>query len=124
MPDSANLDKFRPIDFCDVLDRIGGDTSFLKELLNIYFQEYVEKKRLLEGAIAREDFTQVCELGHSLKGASANLSLIRLQRVAITLETAGRERQLQLAQEAARSLEKEIQTLKVFLEGNPPGKSF
>jgi HPt (histidine-containing phosphotransfer) domain-containing protein len=122
MPDSADMDKLRPIDFCDVLDRIGGDTSFLKELLSIYFQEYAEKKRLLEEAIAREDFTQVCELGHSLKGASANLSLTRLQRVAITLETAGRERQLQLAQEAVRSLATEIQTLKIFLEANPPGK--
>jgi len=122
MPDSADMDKLRPIDFCDVLDRIGGDTSFLKELLSIYFQEYTEKKRLLEEAIAREDFTQVCELGHSLKGASANLSLTRLQRVAITLETAGRERQLQLAQEAVRSLATEIQTLKIFLEANPPGK--
>jgi HPt (histidine-containing phosphotransfer) domain-containing protein len=122
MSDSANLDKLRPIDFCDVLDRIGGDTSFLKELLNIYFQEYAEKKRLLEQAITREDFTQVCELGHSLKGASANLSLVRLQKVAFALETAGRERQLQLAQEAARSLDTEVQTLKAFLEGNPPGR--
>jgi HPt (histidine-containing phosphotransfer) domain-containing protein len=122
MSDSANLDKLRPIDFCDVLDRIGGDTSFLKELLNIYFQEYAEKKPLLEQAIAREDFTQVCDLGHSLKGASANLSLARLQKVAFALETAGRERQLQLAQEAARSLDTEVQTLKAFLEGNPPGK--
>ena len=122
MPNLTNLDKLRPIDFCDVLDRIGGDTSFLKELLNIYFQEYAEKKRLLQEAIAREDFTQVCELGHSLKGASANLSLSRLQRIALCLETAGRERQIQLAQEAARTLETEIQTLKAFLEGNPPGK--
>lgn len=122
MSDSANLDKLRPIDFCNVLDRIGGDTSFLEELLSIFFQEYAEKKRLLEQAIVREDFTQVCELGHSLKGASANLSLARLQRVAFALETAGRERQLQLAQEAVRSLDTEVQILKAFLEGNPPGK--
>ncbi len=122
MSESANFDKLRPIDFCEVLDRIGGDTSFLNELLDIYFQEYAEKKRLLEEAVAREDFKQVCELAHSLKGASANLGLARLRRVAFSLETAGRERQIQLAQGAVRSLEMEIQTLKDFLEGNPPGK--
>jgi HPt (histidine-containing phosphotransfer) domain-containing protein len=119
MPDSVNLDNLRPIDFGDVLDRIGGDASFLMELLAIYFQEYAEKKRLLEEAIARRDYIQVCELGHSLKGASANLSLTRLQRVAFSLERAGREKQIQLAKEAALSLESEIQTLKVFLERNP-----
>lgn len=119
MPDSIHLNKLHPIDFGEVLDRIGGDTSFLLELLNIYFQEYAEKKRLLEEAIAGQDYIRICELGHSLKGASANLSLTRLQRVAYSLETAGREKQLQLAKEAARSLESEIQTLKVFLERNP-----
>jgi HPt (histidine-containing phosphotransfer) domain-containing protein len=121
MPDSVNLDQLHPIDFGDALDRIGGDTSFLRELLNIYFQEYAEKKSLLEEAIARHDYVQVCELGHSLKGASANLSLIRLQRVAFSLETAGRERQIHLIEAAARSLETEIQTLKAYLERNPLG---
>jgi HPt (histidine-containing phosphotransfer) domain-containing protein len=122
MPNSTSPDKLRPIDFCSVLDRIGGDTSFLKELLDIYLREYAEKKRLLEEAITREDFIQVLELGHSLKGASANLSLTRLQRVAFSLETAGRERQLQSAQDAARNLDMEIQTLKAFLAGNPLSK--
>jgi HPt (histidine-containing phosphotransfer) domain-containing protein len=119
MRDSANPEKLVPIDFCSVLNRIDGDTSFLKELLDIYLQEYVGKKQLLEEAIAREDFTQICELGHSFKGASANLSLTRLQKVAYSLETAGRERHLQSAQEAARDLEMEVQTLKAFLAGNP-----
>jgi len=121
MPDSVNLDQLPPLDLGDALDRIGGDTAFLRELLNIYFKEYAEKKRLLQEAIARCDFVHVCELGHSIKGASANLSLSRLQRVALSLEAAGRERQIQLIQEAARSLETEIQTLKAYLGKNPLG---
>jgi len=121
MPDSVNLDQLPPLDLGDALDRIGGDIAFLRELLNIYFQEYAEKKRLLQEAIARRDFVHVCELGHSIKGASANLSLSRLQRVALSLEAAGREGQIQLIQEAARSLETEIQTLKAYLGKNPLG---
>jgi len=119
MSNSINLDQLPPMDFSDALDRIGGDIPFLLELLNIYFQEYAEKKRQLEEAIARHEYVQVCELGHSLKGASANLSLSRLQRVAFSLETAGREKKIQLIQEAALSLETEIQTLKTYLEKNP-----
>lgn len=119
MTDSIDLNDLHPIDFVDVLDRIGGDSSFLLELLDIYFREYDEKKPLLDDAIAREDYVQMQELGHSLKGASANLGLARLQRAAFALEMAGRERQILLAKEAAQSLESEIQALRVYLERNP-----
>jgi len=119
MPESVNSEKLGPIDFDAVLNRIDGDTSFLKELLDIYLREYAGKKQLLEEAIARKDFTQVCELGHSIKGASANLSLTRLQQVALSLETAGKAKLLESAQEAALNLETEVQALKAFLAGNP-----
>ena len=120
MPDSPDLDRLRPIDFAEVLDRIGGDLSFLKELLEIYFHDFAEKRRLLDEAISCQDFTKVCELGHSLKGASANLSLPRLLLTSRLLETAGREKKLQSAQEAVRTLETEIVILKDFLAQNQP----
>jgi len=119
MPDPISHDQLQPIDLSDVLSRIGGDTSFLKELLAIYFQEYDEKKRLLEEAVARQDYKQLSELGHSLKGASANLGLARLQRVALSLEIAGKGGKLQPAKEALRSLEAEVLMLKAFLAENP-----
>jgi len=118
MPDLIDLDKLQPIDFDEVLNRIGGDSSFLMELLTIYFQEFDDKKHLLEEAIASQDYIQVCELGHSLKGSSANLGLARLQRVALSLEIAGREKRIRPAQEAIRALEAEVQTLKTFLAKN------
>jgi len=119
MSHSVNLDQLPPIDFADALNRIGGDTSFLSELLTLYFEEYAEKKRHLEEAIARHEYVRVSELGHSLKGASANLSLSRLRRVAFSLETAGREKKIQLVKEAALSLETEVQALKSYLEQHP-----
>jgi HPt (histidine-containing phosphotransfer) domain-containing protein len=119
MPNSVNRDELPPIDFADALNRIGGDTSFLKELLDIYFEEYAEKRRHLEEAIARQEYVRVSELGHSLKGASANLSLPRLQRIAYMLETAGREKKLQLVRETVLSLEAEVRALKSFLQSHP-----
>ena len=119
MSEPIKLGKHDPIDLTDALDRIGGDTSFLVELLNIYFEEYSEKKRLLEEAIARQDFIEISELGHSLKGASANLSLTRLQKAALSLELAGKEREIQGVREAADALEIEIDHLKAYLQMNP-----
>jgi len=118
MSDLSHPDPIQPIDFGEVLDRIGGDTSFLKELLNIYFQEYEKKKGLLARAIADQDFTQLSELGHSLKGSSANLSLTRLRKTAYVLETAGKEKKLQQAREAVQALDMEVESLKAFLAQN------
>lgn len=122
MPELSHPDQGQPIDFIEVLDRIGGDASFLRELLDIYFQEYEKKKSLLDRAIAGQDFTQLAELGHSLKGSSANLSLPRLRKTAYLLEMAGKEKQLQAAREAARDFDLEVDFLKTFLARNHPGQ--
>jgi HPt (histidine-containing phosphotransfer) domain-containing protein len=119
MSDSANLQGGQPIDFAAVLDRIGGDASFLKDLLELYFREFAEKKVLLEDALARGDSVQIQEVGHSLKGASANLSLAPLQKLALTIEVAGREKDLSKAQRAINALENEFLRLKTFLDLNP-----
>jgi len=119
MSEPINPDKYDPIDLGAAFERIGGDASFLTELLDIYFREYTEKRRLLEEAIARQDFGEVSELGHSLKGASANLSLTRLHKAALSLEMAGRERKIHQVQEAADVLENEIANLKTYLEMHP-----
>jgi osomolarity two-component system phosphorelay intermediate protein YPD1 len=120
MPDLSHPDQVQPIDFGEVLDRIGGDISFLKELLSIYFREYEKKKDLMDRAIADQDFTQLSELGHSLKGSSANLSLPQLRKAAYLLETAGKEKKLQSAREAVRTFDMEVETLKAFLAQNQP----
>ena len=120
MPEPSHPNQAQPIDFREVLDRIGGDSAFLKELLIIYFQEYEKKKNLLAQALAEQNFTQLSELGHSLKGSSANLSLPRLRKTAYLLEMAGKQKMLQSAQEAVRAFEAEVETLKAFLAQNQP----
>ncbi len=123
MPNTVAVSDSRPIDYPTVLERIGGDASFLQDLLDLYCQEFNEKKKLLEDALARGDSTQIQEVGHSLKGASANLSLIPLQKLALAIEIAGREKNLENARSAIMALGPEFQRLKAFLETNPPGES-
>ena len=122
MSENIHIDMNPPIDYSAVLDRIGGDTSFLQDLLNLFFREFSEKKNLLEKALSRGDSAQIQEVGHSLKGASANLSLIPLQKLGLAIETAGREKNLDTARNAIASLGAEFQRLRAFLETHPPGK--
>ncbi len=123
MPDLTNSEPSPPIDFPSVMERIGGDTSFLQELLQLYFQEFADKQKLLELALSQGDATKIKEVGHSLKGASANLSLGSLQKLGLTIETAGRQGDLEKAEEAIRALGGEFQRLKAFLDAHPPGES-
>lgn len=107
-----------PMNKTEALDRLGGDKTFLQELLNMYAAQYAEKTSAMENAIHAADFQAIRDLGHSLKGSSANLSLPRLQYAAFDMETAGLEKDLEGALKALDRLEQEYRRLKDYL-GTP-----
>ena len=104
-----------PIDYSSSLERVGGDKSFLMELLDLYLEEFSGKFTPLQEAIQQNKFDLIHELGHSLKGSSANLSLIFLQEASFQMETAGKERDIEKAKKALFQLEQEFKRLKDFL---------
>ncbi len=120
MINSQNAKRDDPINYPEVLERIGGDREFLEELLKIYFLEFGEKRSQTEAALRGSDFVLLQEIGHSLKGASANLSLPSLRRDASALEAAGREKNIDKARQALVSLVVECRVLHDFVERNPP----
>lgn len=113
-----------PIDLPSALERIGGDESFLFDLINIYTEDFSEKFTRLQQAIKSEDFETIRELGHNLKGSSANLSLIPLQEVSFDMEEAGKTRDIEKAQKSLLLLDKEFRRLQDYLsqkDNNSPG---
>ncbi len=108
-----------PINRAEALERIGGDPEFLRELLGIYSEEFLLRTKELRSAVSEKSFSAIQELGHTLKGSSANISLPGLQKAAFGLEMAGREKDLQKAKDSLASLEKEFERLKKFLAQSP-----
>ncbi|MCR4396272.1 MAG: Hpt domain-containing protein [Candidatus Saccharicenans sp.] len=104
-----------PINREEVLERIGGDEAFLKELLNIYNEEFNAKYQELEKAIQDKNFQNIREAGHYLKGAAANLSLPGLREASWKMEQAGQAQDLEAARQALRSLKNEYQRLREYL---------
>jgi len=104
-----------PIDYPSALARIGNDESFLKELLELYLTDFEAKHTDLKTAIEVMDFTSIQELGHSLKGSSANLSLTFLQEASFEMELAGRDRDIDKAKKAHLALQQEFESLKTHL---------
>ena len=109
------METNNPIDFASALERIGNDESFLKELIDLYIATFEAKREEVSAAIERRDFKAIREVGHSLKGSSANLSLIPLQELSCRMETAGREEDIPKAREILILLDQEFQRLKDFI---------
>jgi HPt (histidine-containing phosphotransfer) domain-containing protein len=106
------------IDFASALERIGGDQEFLSELIQIYMEDFDTTYDSLVQAVSAQDFKAIQELGHSLKGSSANLSLLQLREKAYLVETAGGELNLDLAQRGTTELKREYERFKAFIAEN------
>jgi len=115
MNNDQNLKKEIPIDYSSVLERVGEDESFLQELINIYMEDFGKKYKELKQALEKKNFTALREIGHSLKGSSANLSLNNLKEASFKIETAGKNRNIEIAKQALLLLNQEFIRLKDFL---------
>ena len=108
-----------PIDLKDALERTGDDMDFLLELLEMYENDFTVKADSLETALAGFDFEALREIGHYLKGSSANLGLGPLREAAFMLERAGTEKNPQAALEGMARLKRGFEDLKRYLRETP-----
>lgn len=113
-----NEQNSKIIDYSSALERVGGDASFLKELIDLYIEDFGEKFVQLQKAVEQENLDQVKEIGHSLKGSSGNLSLPSLQEASYQMEMAGKEKNIEKAKKALTLLDKEFRQLNEFLIKN------
>ncbi len=74
------------IDLKDVLNRVQDDKELLLELLDIYQEDFVNKRQALADAVAAKDTAKVKEVAHSMKGASGNISAKRMYNTCLELE--------------------------------------
>ena len=107
----SNNQNVSIMDSSSVLERIGGDFSFLDELLDLYTEEFTVRHESLQNAVKENDFVRVAEIAHSLKGASANLSLTSLQKVSQELELSAKQKNRDDVMRDLQHLDVEFQKL-------------
>lgn len=108
----------KPIDFATALERTGGEKDFLDELFDMYCEEFEEKYAELKRAVTQKNSDLVRELAHSMKGSSANLSLIPLQNMFYQTEVAGRKKDTAKVEKILPLLRQEFEALKAYLHTN------
>lgn len=115
MSSPKNTDQNIPIDLNQVMKRLDHDKDFFYELLNIYREEFPAKIQELEKSIAEKKFKLIQEIGHFLKGSSANLGLTYLQEESSKMEQAGKEKDIHKAEKAFKNLNKEFDDLNKYI---------
>lgn len=74
------------IDVDDALKRVGGNEALYKKLLGRFIEgNYLEP---ICSAIQSGDMEEAAKSAHTLKGVSANLSLVKIQLASVELEHA------------------------------------
>ncbi len=99
------------LDISEFLERIQNDKVLLWELLDIFVDDFREKKKLLNEALQKNDNTQVRKLSHALKGSSANISAHQLSSVLSELEKKGKDNDLGGADVLLADMDKKFEAL-------------
>lgn len=95
-----------------LVERLGmDDEGLIRELMEMFLADLPVQIQQLKQALEQEDGDRVMRLGHSLKGAAANLGTDALSDVAHRLEIAGRNGDLQSGRSLVPLIEREHQSL-------------
>ncbi len=97
------------------LTRAMNDMVLAKKVLDAFLADIPVQIDRLREAVAAGDTSRAGSQGHRINGASSNVGGISLQRVAHSLEQAGKAGDLKNLQELMPRLEEQFETLKEVL---------
>lgn len=89
----------------DLLSRIGGSKALVKKLINIFCVDVVKQLDLLELALKNSNEADIKLHAHTIKGATANLSIYKVQEIAKDIELNKVDRLEELREELDKVLE-------------------
>ncbi len=105
------------IDFSRIRETSDGDIEFEVELIEMYLDDAQIHINNLQLGITASDALAVKQAAHTLKGSSANIGAVGVQRAALTLEKTGAAGNLQDAGTDLETLREVFtQTSRAFLD--------
>jgi two-component system, sensor histidine kinase and response regulator len=98
------------------LARVGGDTELLREIADLFLDDYPKALVELRCAAARGDAKAVERTAHGLKGSVANFGAKAAVDAAFRIESMGRDRKLTEVPQFLQTLEVALAELRPELE--------
>ncbi len=84
-------EKKVPVDLDEMSRQLGGDTELIREVVQIFAEDYEESVARLEAALKENDGEEVAGIAHGFKGVLGNLGARQAYNNAYELELAGKE---------------------------------
>jgi PAS domain S-box-containing protein len=122
-PPEAEFGGDEGIDWPAALGRVGGDPDLLRELIQVFLEEWPVWRTKLRQALAEADPAGVRRLAHSVKGAMAQFGAESARQAAQTLEAIGQSGKLAGAEEALGVLETDVGRLAPLLDAIAAGNA-
>jgi PAS domain S-box-containing protein len=104
--------QLQQLDESLALSRVGGDVDLLKEVVELFLDDYPSTFEKIKGAVASRDATALEHHAHSLKGSVSTFGANRAFEAAFTLEKQGRSGDLTGAPDGLLELEKALEALR------------
>jgi PAS domain S-box-containing protein len=108
--------QLRQLDESLALSRVGGDFELLKEVIELFLDDYPSTFEKIRSAVASSDATALEHSAHSLKGSVSTFGANRAFEAAFTLEKQGRSKDLRGAQAGLFELEQALEALRPELQ--------
>lgn len=115
-------DKDCVVDVASLKDRLEGDLELFLEISQIFFKDYPDHLLNIEIALKSSDAKVIRDRAHTLKGALANLSVVKGASIAFEIEKMGRDNQISGVKEALEALKSEINRFTGFVKEVEAGK--
>ena len=93
------------------LSRVGGDVELLKEVVELFLDDYPSTFEKIRGAVASGDAKALEHHAHSLKGSVSTLGANRAFEAAFTLEKKGRSGDMTGASDGLLELQQALEAL-------------
>jgi two-component system, sensor histidine kinase and response regulator len=102
----------------ELLIRVDNDRDLLRELIEIFKEEFPRLLQQLLEQIVRGDMKSVESTAHGLKGMLSGLSAMRAAGVAARIEQMGRERNSSRLNDEVALLEREVEKVSPELDAS------
>ena len=104
--------QLQQLDESLALSRVGGDVELLKEVVELFLDDYPSTFEKIKAAVASRNATALEHHAHSLKGSVSTFGANRAFEAAFTLEKQGRSGDLTGASDGLLQLEQALEALR------------
>jgi len=93
------------IDLKDALERVQDDKELLLELFDIFQEDFPGKRNIIWKAFETGDAAAFQAVAHGVKGATGNISAMRMHETCVVLDRMGKDGQVAAAKSQLEALD-------------------